>query len=120
MIYTRAFVTLAAPQWERSIAFYSQLLNQEPHGLQADRYGAFDLGSWKLAIYRPKREELEPPGTYPALSLCFQVPDLDETLTHLAKLNLDPPGPIQAASHGREVYLYDPDGNRIILYEPRK
>jgi predicted enzyme related to lactoylglutathione lyase len=117
MIYTRAFVTLAAPQWDRSIAFYSQLLNQNPQGLQADRYGAFDLGGWKLAIYRPKLEELESPGI--ALSLCFQVPDLDKTLAHLAKLNLDP-GPIQTASHGREVYLYDPDGNRIILYEPRK
>jgi predicted enzyme related to lactoylglutathione lyase len=119
MIYTRAFITLAAPQWGRSIAFYRQLLNQEPEALQADRYGAFDLGSWKMAIYRPKLEELEPPGTYPALSLCFQVPDLDQTLVHLANLNLDP-GPIQTVSHGREVYLYDPDGNRIILYEPRK
>ncbi|NJM46152.1 MAG: VOC family protein [Alkalinema sp. RU_4_3] len=120
MIYTQAFVTLAAPQWDRSIAFYSQLLAQEPEGLQTDRYGAFDLGGWKLAIYRPKLEEQEPPAAYPTLSLCFQVPNLDETLVYLATLNMEDPGPIQQVSHGREVYLYDPDGNRIILYEPRK
>jgi predicted enzyme related to lactoylglutathione lyase len=119
MIYTKAFVSLAATQWERSIAFYSRLLNQAPEALQTDRYGAFDLGGWKLAIYCPKSEEIGTDSTYPALSLCFQVPDLDETLAYLANLNLDP-GPIQTASHGREVYLYDPDGNRIILYEPRK
>jgi predicted enzyme related to lactoylglutathione lyase len=119
MIYTKAFVTIAAPQWGRSIAFYSQLLHQEPEGLQADRYGAFDLGGWKLVIYCPKLGEQAPPTPYPTLSLCFQVPDLDATLAHLARLNLDP-GPIQTASHGREVYLYDPDGNRIILYEPRE
>lgn len=119
MLYSHAFVSLAAPQWQRSIAFYQALLAQPPQSLQPDRYGVFDLGGWQLAIYRPKVDELGPQAVYPALSLCFQVPDLDQTLAHLSRLNLDPE-PIQTASHGREVYLYDPDGNRIILYEPRK
>jgi hypothetical protein len=30
------------------------------------------------------------------------------------------PGEIIAASHGREVYAYDPAGNRLILHEALK
>ncbi len=117
MIYTNAFLTLATNQWQRAVDFYGHLLAQSPQAVQPNRFAAFDLQGLRLAIYCPKVEEKILLPTYPALSICLQVPSLAQSLIHLQNLNLDP-GTVQTSSHGREVYLYDPDGNRIIIYEP--
>jgi hypothetical protein len=34
-------------------------------------------------------------------------------------LGYPPPGEIITASHGREIYTYDPAGNRLILHQGR-
>jgi catechol 2,3-dioxygenase-like lactoylglutathione lyase family enzyme len=118
MIYTNAFLTLATNQWQRAVDFYGHLLAQSPQAVQPNRFAAFDLQGLRLAIYCPKAEErISPASYYPVLSICLQVPSLAQSLIHLQSLNLDP-GDVQNSSHGREVYLYDPDGNRIIIYEP--
>jgi hypothetical protein len=38
------------------------------------------------------------------------------TLTHLG---YPPPGEIIEASHGREIYAYDPAKNRLILHQAK-
>ena len=45
-----------------------------------------------------------------------QEPALANSGTH-TPFNRQPYGEITIASHGRECYAYDPDGNRLILHE---
>ena len=47
------------------------------------------------------------------------MPNLEAAIAHLDVLGYLPPGEIMTASHGREIYAYDPIGNRLILYEIR-
>ncbi|MGL4621884.1 MAG: VOC family protein, partial [Chroococcidiopsis sp.] len=35
------------------------------------------------------------------------------------EIGCPPLGQIVTASHGREIYAYDPDGNRIILHQAK-
>ncbi|MFM7372329.1 MAG: VOC family protein, partial [Sphaerospermopsis kisseleviana] len=51
------------------------------------------------------------------LSLCIEVSNLENAIAHLTSLGYPPPGKISIASHGREIYAYDPDGNRLILHQ---
>ena len=53
------------------------------------------------------------------MSICLQVPNLAEVIRELSAINY-PVGNIITASHGQELYVYDPDGNRLIFYEPRQ
>ncbi|MBD0267928.1 MAG: VOC family protein, partial [Cyanobacteria bacterium Co-bin8] len=46
-----------------------------------------------------------------------EVVDLEGAIAHLTTLGYPPPGPVMIASHGREIYAYDPDGNRLILHQ---
>jgi hypothetical protein len=51
------------------------------------------------------------------MSLCLEVANLDQAIARLTHLGYPPPGPILTASHGREIYAYDHDGNRLILHQ---
>jgi len=51
-----------------------------------------------------------------AISLCLEVDELEAAIAELAALGCAF-GEILAASHGREVYAYDPAGTRLILHE---
>ncbi len=51
------------------------------------------------------------------MSLCLKVPDLEVAIAHLTRLGYPPPGEILTASHGREIYAYDPDGNWLVLHQ---
>ncbi len=51
------------------------------------------------------------------MSLCLEVSNLEDAIAHLKTLGYPPPGNISIASHGREIYAYDPDGNRLILHQ---
>lgn len=52
-----------------------------------------------------------------AMSLCLEVRNLESAIAHLTALGYPPPGEILTASHGREIYAYDPAGNRLILHQ---
>ena len=43
--------------------------------------------------------------------------NLETAISHLTSLGYPPPGEISTASHGQEIYAYDPDGNRLILHQ---
>ncbi|NJO93776.1 MAG: hypothetical protein HC820_04390, partial [Hydrococcus sp. RM1_1_31] len=47
----------------------------------------------------------------------LEVENLETAIAHLTEMGYSPPGEIAIASHGREIYVYDPAGNRIILHE---
>ncbi|TVQ09259.1 MAG: glyoxalase [Leptolyngbya sp. DLM2.Bin27] len=112
-------MTLSSTKFEPLVEFYSALLGQAAQPYQADRYAEFCLPGLRLAIFRPKADQatqFEAPNSG-AMSLCLEVADLAAAIAHLTHLGYPPPGPVITATHGREVYTYDPDGNRLILHQ---
>jgi catechol-2,3-dioxygenase len=122
--FSRAWLAIAVQSLTGSVQFYQTLLGDGAVSRQIGKYIEFDLGDLRLGLFEPKPNaapEFDRRGQNP-MSLCLAVTDLDQTLTHLATQSLlpDGPPPILLASHGRETYLFDPDGNRIILYERKQ
>lgn len=119
--YQRAWITLAPKNFSKACEFYSQLFGKPPDQtlIRSDQliYAEFHLTGFNLGIYAPKSHP-EPSG-YSPLSMCFQVDDLESSIAHITNLGYPPPGEIVIASHGREVYAFDPDGNRLILYQAK-
>ncbi len=116
--YTDAFVTLAAADAEILVWFYRQLLEQEPKPYIPNVYAEFRLTGLRLGIFQPKpnhRQEFEN-SSQSTMSLCLEVDDLEDAIAHLTSMGYPPPGEITTASHGREIYAYDPVGNRLILH----
>ncbi len=116
----RAFVALATANFEQTVAFYQTLLEQSPKPFMAERYAEFQLGeSLGLAIFPPKPDQQEEFTLTSAgpLSLCLEVADLEGAIAHLDAQTC-PHSEVFTASHGREVYAYDPQGNRLIIYQP--
>ncbi len=114
-----AFVTLAAVQFEEVVSFYRQFLGIEPHPYREGVYAEFQLPGMKLGIFKPKdsHEAEFAESAQAGMSLCMEVNHLEGAIAHLTQLGYAPPGAMTTASHGREIYVYDPAGNRIILHE---
>lgn len=116
---TTAFVTLASVNTTKLVIFYTQLLMQEPNPNIPNVYAEFHLPGLRLAIFKPKEineSEFQNAGKS-QMSLCLEVSDLEQAIAHLISLGYPPPGKILTASHGREVYAYDPAANRLILHQ---
>ncbi|MFB2836918.1 VOC family protein [Floridanema evergladense] len=117
---TDAFVTLGVADFPKVIDFYSQFLNQEPQRYVPNVYGEFRFpGGLRLGIFQPKVQHSSEfsNSDRSGMSLCLEVEDLESAIAHLAALGYPPPGEITTASHGREIYAYDPAGNRLILHQ---
>jgi predicted enzyme related to lactoylglutathione lyase len=117
--YQAAFVTLAAANFEEIVEFYAQLLAIAPNPYRPGVYAEFSAAGLRLGIFKPKashESEFLPQGSG-SLSLCFEVTDLEGAIAHLSQLGYPPPGEIITASHGREIYAYDPLGNRLIFHQ---
>lgn len=117
--YTDAFLTIATRDIDKAIAFYSQLLNQQPQPYIPNVYAEFTLRSLRLAIFKPKKaHEFEfSDSRYSGMSICLEVVNLEATIEHLKEMGYPPLGEIQNTSHGREIYAYDPMNNRLILHQ---
>jgi len=116
----RTFIALATADFDGTVNFYQTLLGQSPKPLLPQRYAEFQLsGGLRLALFPPKPEQQAEFALASAgpLSFCLEVEDLTAAIAHLDQLNCRH-GEILKASHGQEVYAYDPQGNRIILYQP--
>jgi predicted enzyme related to lactoylglutathione lyase len=120
MKFSRAIVTIAAIDWQKSVAFYQTLTQSPPNQLLDDRYAEFEIAGLRVGIYRPRNNEQIFPNPHPRLSLCLEVQNLEAAVQYLNDLGYPVVSGIHQVSHGREVYAYDPDGNRIILYEPNQ
>lgn len=117
--YSSLFVALADPDGKTLVQFYQQLLGQEPMLHIPNVYSEFQLPGLKLGLFKPNADHLaEFMGrSSGGISLCIEVEQLEAAIAHLASLGHPPPGEITLASHGREIYAYDPAGNRLILHE---
>lgn len=114
-----AWVTIAAVKFDRSVQFYRRLFQQNPQIFTPEKYAEFAAFGIRLGIYRPTIEESPekaPITLFPSVSLCVQIKHLESAIELLNQADAYV-GEIRAVSHGREAYAYDPDGNRIILYE---
>ncbi|AKG22656.1 VOC family protein [Calothrix sp. 336/3] len=116
---THGLVTIATIQFHQLVNFYQQMLAEEPVKFIANVYAEFDIHGLKLGIFQPQAQHQ---GEFThshqsTMSLCLEVRDLKQAIAHLTTLGYPPPGNIYTASHGQEIYAYDPDGNRIILHQ---
>ncbi len=117
--YTEAFVTIATINFVKLVDFYIKFLSQNPNNHIPDSYAEFQLSGLKLAIFKPKESHVSEfnDSFKSSVSLCLEVKDLESVMYHLETLGHPPFGEITNAPHGREVYAYDIDGNRIILHQ---
>jgi hypothetical protein len=103
-------------------AFYQALFEQEPSIKIPQVYTEFQLPGIRLGLFNPKAEQRTEfvAQSSGGMSLCVEVENLEQAIAHITHLGYPPPGHIQLASHGREIYAYDPCGNRLILHESRR
>ncbi len=116
------FVALAEQDGDILRTFYQALFEQEPSIDIPQVYAEFQLPGVRLGLFNPKaahRAEFNAPSSG-GMSLCLEVEDLEAAIAHLTNLGYPPPDNIQHASHGREIYAYDPCGNRLIIHESKK
>jgi len=115
-----AFFAIGTEKFTEVVDFYRQFLSQEPNPHNPTKYAEFQLQGLRLAIFAPKSDHRaefsQPQGS--GFSLCLTVKDLDSAIAHLQNLGYAPTEEIQTSSHGREMYVYDPAHNRLILYQP--
>lgn len=121
--YSIAWVTIAAHNFETIVDFYTQLLGRAPDRrlgpADALSYAEFHLQGLRLGIYRPTAETSVASASGP-MSICFQVENLEAAIDHLTAIGYPPDGKILTPSHGREIYAFDPEGNRLILYQAKE
>jgi catechol 2,3-dioxygenase-like lactoylglutathione lyase family enzyme len=118
-MFTAAIATIASVNFDRTIDFYTQFLEIIPQGCIPKVYAEFRLPGLKLAIFCPHPRHRDEFGQsqQSGMSLCLEVASLEDAIAKLTQLGYPPPGAITIASHGREIYAYDPDGNRLILHQ---
>jgi predicted enzyme related to lactoylglutathione lyase len=116
---TSALVTISSVNFDVVVDFYTQFLGSAPDRYIPCSYAEFPISGLRLGIFCPQsshREEFGHPSRS-GMSICLEVNSLENSIDKLAKLGCPPPGQITTASHGREIYAYDPDGNRLILHQ---
>jgi predicted enzyme related to lactoylglutathione lyase len=116
---TSALVTITSVNFDRLIDFYTHFLEIAPQKYRPDVYAEFPIPGVKLGIFRPHPSNHDEFGhpSQSGMSICLEVDSLEDSIDKLAQLGYPPPGQITTASHGREIYAYDPDGNRLILHQ---
>ncbi len=116
--YFDIFITIATDNLQLLVEFYSLLLQQQPDVYRPAIYAEFRLDKIRFTIFQPKLErQSEFNNLGSSISLCLEVEQLEQAISHISELGYPPPGDIIEASHGREIYAYDPIGNRIILHQ---
>ena len=116
--YRGIFVTIATDKIELIVDFYSQLLHQQASVYLPSVYAEFQLEKLRIGIFQTKPERQgEFVNHSSSMSLCLEVADLETAIAQTSDLGYPPPGEIIDASHGREIYAYDPGGNRLILHQ---
>lgn len=113
---TTALLTIATLQFESSVHFYTQLLQQKPIVFHPASYAEFQLPGLRLGIFRPRPGSLVAPFRS-GMGLCLEVNSLEAAIAHLGAIAHPVVGDIRVASHGREIDIYDPDGNWLILHQ---
>jgi predicted enzyme related to lactoylglutathione lyase len=121
-MFTDAFVTISSTNFDLIVEFYSQLFDSEARSYRPGVYAEFAIGGLRLGIFQPRASPLENRSKQSrhhngGMSICLEVTNLEQAIDKLSQLDYPPPGDIITASHGREIYAYDPDGNCLILHQ---
>jgi predicted enzyme related to lactoylglutathione lyase len=118
-MFATALVTIASVNFDRIVDFYTKFLVSTPQPYIPQVYAEFVVVDLRLGIFAPKSSHRSEFGqsSNSGLSLCLEVDHLEQTIDRLSQLGYPPPGQIITAAHGREIYAYDPDGNRLILHQ---
>ena len=118
-MFSDALVTIATINFDIVVEFYAQFLESPPQSYIPNGYAEFSIGGVRLGIFAPKSTNIAEFGQprNSGMSLCIEVDSLERSIDSLAQLGYPPLGQITTASHGREIYAYDPDGNRLILHQ---
>lgn len=111
------WVTLATENLGALQEFYSRLLQTQAEREIPGVYAEFVVGGLRLGLFQPRDRQEFRSSTPGAMSLCLEVEDIHQAIALLSKIGSPPPGSIQTASHGQEIYAYDPDGNRLIVHQ---
>lgn len=117
---TDAFLTIAADDIQILVDFYSQLFQHQPSVYLPPTYAEFQLAKLRIGIFKPKQEyqrQFANLNSSGSLSICLEVENLDMAIAHLNNMGYPPLGEIIKASHGKEIYAYDPEKNRLILHQ---
>jgi hypothetical protein len=119
LIVRKAFVALAASNHAQLVGFYQQFLGIDPQPFTPNVYAEFQLPGLCLGIFKPSRNHGDEfnHSTQAGMSICLEVGTLESAISRLTDLGYPPSGPIIIASHGREIYAYDPAENRLILHQ---
>lgn len=119
LTYNRAYIAIAAFDIDQTVDFYSQLLQLKPEKYLTNVYAEFVYQELRLAIFKPKIDNIAEFNNSQGsgMSICLEVADLEDAIAFLAKIGDPPSTDILVSSHGKELYVYDPSGNRIILYQ---
>jgi predicted enzyme related to lactoylglutathione lyase len=114
----KSLVTIASTNLENLFIFYTQLFGKAKSYIPGV-YAEFEIPGVVLGIFKPKAasEDEFKNATQCKMSLCLEVSNIEEAMAQFVTLGYPPSGAIITASHGREIYAYDPDGNRIILHQ---
>jgi predicted enzyme related to lactoylglutathione lyase len=118
-MFASALVTIASSNFDLLVDFYRQFLGSAPQQYIPRVYAEFTIAGLRLGIFCPKSDRQSEFGqpSQSGMSLCLEVDSLERSIASLSQLGYPPPGQIITASHGREIYAYDPDGNRLILHQ---
>jgi hypothetical protein len=121
-MFTAALVTIASVNFDLLVEFYTQLLASPPQAHIPHSYAEFLIAGLRLGLFYPQSGDRSPSAefghsSHSTISLCLEVDSLELAIDRLAQLGYPPPSPIIIAAHGREIYAYDPDGNRLILHQ---
>ena len=116
---TSALVTIASVNFDLLVDFYTRFLDAPPQRCIPSVYAEFSIDGLRLGIFYPKASNQAEFGqpSQSGMSLCLEVESLKNSIDFLSQLGYPPPGQITTAAHGREIYAYDPDGNRLILHQ---
>ena len=117
--YNRAYIAIASTNITKTIDFYSKLLQLEPEKYNPNVYAEFVYKQLRLAIFKPKIDNINEFNNSQGsgMSICLEVDDLEDAIAFLTEIGYPPSDNIVTSSHGKELYVYDPSGNRIILYQ---
>ena len=116
--YSNVFVAISTNKIQLLVDFYGQLWQEQPIIYRPAIYAEFRLTNFRLGIFQPKSEhQSEFANHSSSMSLCLEVKDLEKAIAHMSQIGYPPSGEIIEASHGREIYAYDPAGNRLIIHQ---
>jgi len=119
--FAEAWIAIGAEEFAATVDFYCALFGREPDSRIREVYVEFRLPRLRLGIFQPRQgheaEFRNSPGKSSGLNLVLRVKDLDLALSQWTHLGAPPPDKIIPITGGREAYVYDPSGNRILLVE---